>query len=101
VDPLDAYMMGISEEVKENKPTAPKPKPVLELDEEDNVADYLEVSAPTLEDLESCIQTLCADYVLLHDRQGGILLQLWQRLMPWQMHRDMGPTRKCTPQPKL
>ena len=44
-DPLDAFMADINEEVKADKPSVkPKPKAGMELDEEDNVADFLEVS---------------------------------------------------------
>eukprot|EP00951_Prasinocladus_malaysianus_P017658 scaffold139539_cov24-Prasinocladus_malaysianus.AAC.2 len=43
-DPLDAFMAGIESEVKANKPSKAKKK--LERDEEeDNVADYMEVSS--------------------------------------------------------
>ena len=42
-DPLDAFMAEINQEVKADKPAAVKPKGDLELDEEDNVADYMEV----------------------------------------------------------
>ncbi len=40
-------MMGISKEVEDNKPTTAKPKPGIELDEEDNLADFLEVFPPS------------------------------------------------------
>lgn len=46
VDPLDAYMLDISSNVKDNKPATAKAQPGIELDEEDNVADFLEVNAP-------------------------------------------------------
>lgn len=42
-DPLDLYMIGIDKEVKDDKPSGRKPKPGIELDEEDNVADFLQV----------------------------------------------------------
>ena len=43
-DPLDAFMAGISEEVKADKPSVKaKPKAGIELDDDDNVADFLEV----------------------------------------------------------
>lgn len=44
-DPLDLYMMGIDQEVKDDKPSGRKPKAGIELDEEDNVADFLQVSS--------------------------------------------------------
>ncbi len=36
-------MAGMQEEAKAEKPSAPKQKPGLELDDDDNVADYMEV----------------------------------------------------------
>lgn len=42
-DPLDLYMKGIDQEVKEDKSSGRKAKPGIELDEEDAVADFLEV----------------------------------------------------------
>lgn len=42
-DPLDLFMMGINQEVKDDKPTGRKPKPGLELDDDDDVAGFLEV----------------------------------------------------------
>ncbi|KAK9915167.1 hypothetical protein WJX75_005510 [Coccomyxa subellipsoidea] len=46
-DPLDLYMMGIDKEVKDDKPSGRKPKPGIELDEEDNVADFLQARKQT------------------------------------------------------
>lgn len=43
-DPLDLYMMGIDQQVKDDKPSGRKPKPGIELDEDDNVADFLQVT---------------------------------------------------------
>lgn len=43
VDPLESFMAEMSQEAKTVKPAAPQPKPGLELDDDDNVADYLEV----------------------------------------------------------
>lgn len=46
-DPLEAFMAEIAEEVKADKPSAKaKPKAGIELDEDDNVADFLEVGSP-------------------------------------------------------
>ena len=42
-DPLESFMAEMQEEAKAEKPTAPKQKPGLELDDDDNVADYMEV----------------------------------------------------------
>ena len=42
-DPLDLYMKGIDQEVKDDKSSGRKAKPGIELDEEDAVADFLEV----------------------------------------------------------
>ena len=43
-DPLDAFMADINKEVTADKPSVKaKPKAGIELDEEDNVADFLEV----------------------------------------------------------
>ena len=36
-------MAEMQEEAKAERPSAPKPKPGLELDDDDNVADYMEV----------------------------------------------------------
>lgn len=44
-DPLDAFMAEISAEVREDKPVAAKPAADLALDDDDNVADFLEVPA--------------------------------------------------------
>ncbi len=42
-DPLDVYMKGIDQEVKDDKSSGRMAKPGIELDEEDAVADFLEV----------------------------------------------------------
>ena len=43
VDPLDAFMAEINEEMKSNKPSTANTADDLACDEEDHVADYLEV----------------------------------------------------------
>ena len=43
VDPLESFMAEMAQEVTHKKPAAPQPKPGLELDDDDNVADFLEV----------------------------------------------------------
>ena len=43
-DALDAFMAGIEKEVTENKPSV-RPKAELALDEDDAVADYMEVTS--------------------------------------------------------
>ena len=42
-DPLESFMVEMQAEANAAKPAAQRPKQGLELDEEDNVADYLEV----------------------------------------------------------
>ena len=42
-DPLESFMAEMQAEAKAAKPAEQQPKQGLELDEEDNVADYLEV----------------------------------------------------------
>ena len=42
-DPLESFMAEMQAEAKAAKPAEQRPKQGLELDEEDNVADYLEV----------------------------------------------------------
>ena len=44
-DPLESFMAEMQAEAKAAKPAVQQPKQGLELDEEDNVADYLEVRA--------------------------------------------------------
>ncbi|BDA43593.1 probable ATP-dependent RNA helicase DDX42 [Coccomyxa sp. Obi] len=46
-DPLDLYMKGIDQEVKDDKSSGRKTKPGIELDEEDAVADFLEARQQT------------------------------------------------------
>ncbi|KAK9845852.1 hypothetical protein WJX81_004205 [Elliptochloris bilobata] len=41
-DPLDAFMAEINAEVRQDKPAAAKPAAALALDDDDNVADFLE-----------------------------------------------------------
>ncbi len=54
-DPLEAFMAGIAEEVKADKPTAKaKPKAGIELDDDDNVADFLEVRIHSTSSPFSC-----------------------------------------------
>ncbi len=43
-DPLDAFMAEINAEVREDKPAAAKLGADLALDDDDNVADFLEVA---------------------------------------------------------
>ncbi len=43
VDPLESFMAEMAQEVTHEKSAAPRPKPGLELDDDDNVADFLEV----------------------------------------------------------
>jgi hypothetical protein len=50
VDPLDAFMADINAEVREDKPTSAKPDAGLALDDDDNVADFLEVCRAALHD---------------------------------------------------
>lgn len=45
-DPLEAFMASVQQEVAANKPTN-RHRPGLELDVQDNVADYMEVSLVT------------------------------------------------------
>lgn len=47
-DPLESFMAEMQEEAKAEKPSAAKQKPGLELDDDDNVADYMEVNIATL-----------------------------------------------------
>ena len=42
-DPLESFMAEMQAEARTAKPAVQQPKQGLELDEEDNVADYLEV----------------------------------------------------------